>query len=175
MKYLIGVLLILILCVFATIKSGFANSTVGNFDAYAVNTYTDRRTWMIIDPRQKPFNLFTAYNTFHTGDTLYAYFDEWVPVARVLSILEVDAFPVLIIDREVPLYDRKIKSIGPRDGVLFPDQVKSPYREIQTVSQYMGDYTPQFGDGVRAPHTGAWAPYKGGDSLPSLTNPPLWK
>lgn len=169
-------LVILIILIYFLRSSCFSNFTSSNmdFDGYAAEKYMDESKWYIINNRQEPYKLFDAVNTFHTGDVLAVLADEWTPVAKVVSVMEVDAFCVLVLDKPVPIYGMKIKSLSVnKQETIFPDAIKRPFDEIKTVSRFIrppGDVsnTPVCGcaNGVctmRAPYAGNWAEYRSGN------------
>lgn len=112
---------------------------------YIASSYMDNYKWMPIKYSQELYNLFEVVNLVHPGDIL-AIKDAgiFVPVAKVISVMEVDkAFPVIVLDRSIQLGGREFgvaptdKSIDLWNTTLYPDPIKTPVTEIQSVSRWV--------------------------------------
>jgi hypothetical protein len=66
----------------------------------------------------------------------------WVPVAKVISVMEVDAFAVVVLDRAVNISGRKLgvqptkESVENWSTTIFPDPNKTPVTEIMSMSRW---------------------------------------
>jgi hypothetical protein len=68
--------------------------------------------------------------------------DKWVPVANIISVMEVDAFAVIVLDRAVNISSRRLgvapseKSAASWKTTIFPDPLKTPVTEIMSMSRW---------------------------------------
>lgn len=126
--------------------------------------YMDKYKWLIAKPNQKPYVLFEAVNTIHPGDELQIWTNNnWQPVANIISIIEVDAYCVIVLDKPVDIYLQKFRTISLNDktqsSTIVPNIIKTPYHEIESISRYIrppGDTSGINAEGVRAPYIGNW-------------------
>jgi hypothetical protein len=112
---------------------------------YISSKYMDNYKWMPIKYSQSLYNLFELVNLVHPGDILFVKDkNNYVPVGLVVSVMEIDkAFPVIVLDRSIEIGGREFgvaptdKSIGLWNTTLYPDILKTPVTEIQSVSRWV--------------------------------------
>lgn len=66
----------------------------------------------------------------------------WVPVANIISVMEVDAFPVIVLDTAVNISGRKLGVGATKESLplwtttIYPDANKTPVTEIMSMSRW---------------------------------------
>jgi hypothetical protein len=66
----------------------------------------------------------------------------WVPVAKIISVMEVDAFAVIVLDAAVNISGRKLgvgatpESAALWKTTIYPDANKTPVTEIMSMSRW---------------------------------------
>lgn len=116
--------------------------------------YMDLYKWRPVHTDNRPYVMLDAVNTFHRGDVLMAkrpstvdtngmHTDEiWKPMARVVSVMNINAFPVVVLDRPVFLAGYQVgvaptpESAAEWTTTLLPDPIKSPVHEMTSMSRY---------------------------------------
>lgn len=62
----------------------------------------------------------------------------WAQVAVITGCLVVNAYPTIVLDRPVDLTGAELAvPVGNMFPMIYPDKVKAPYREIETVSRWV--------------------------------------
>jgi hypothetical protein len=112
---------------------------------FIASHYIDNYKWMPIKRSQKLYTLFDIVNLVHPDDILFVKINgKFKPAAHVVSIMEIDkSFPVIVLDRSVQIVGREFgvmptsKSVKLKNTTLFPDPIKTPVTEIQSVSRWV--------------------------------------
>ena len=116
--------------------------------------YIDSYKWRPVHHDNSPYVMFDAVNTFHRGDVLVAqpppeidadgvhHHQPWRPVGRVVSVMNINAFPVVVLDRPAAIGNHRVGVAPTPESAAawlttnYPDNIKSPVFEMTSLSRY---------------------------------------